>query len=133
MKTLCVIPEIRLDGAPSNIPFWAGILASIIQQKNGDVAILDLNALRMNFDGKHVPTNVILEEISSEKWDLIGIGGLTSTYGRIKELAPMIRKCCPDALFIGGGGWSSYNPDEIFQLVPELDLICVGEAWKATR
>ena len=127
MKTLFVIAEIRLDGAPSNIPFWAGILASIIQQKNGDVAILDLNALRMDHGGGLVPSKIIAEEIASENWDIIGIGGLTTTYSRIKNLAPLIRKHSPDSIFIGGGGWSSYNPTEILQLVPELDLICIGE------
>jgi anaerobic magnesium-protoporphyrin IX monomethyl ester cyclase len=127
MKTLFVIPEIRLDGNPSNIPFWAGILASIIQQKNGDVAILDLNALRMNHGGRLVPSKIIAEEIASEKWDIIGIGGLTTTYSRIKSLAPLIRKHSPDSIFIAGGGWCSYNPTEILQLVPELDLICIGE------
>ncbi len=127
MKTLFVVPEIRLDMAPTNFPFWAAIFASIIEQKNGQVAILDLNALRMNFGGKEVPTRVIIDQISSEKWDLIGIGGLTTTYSRIKELSPIIRKYAKDALFIGGGGWSSYNPVEIFQLVPELDMICIGE------
>jgi len=127
MKTLFVVPEIRLDGNPSNIPFWAGILASIIQQKNGDVAILDLNALRMNYGGRLVPSKIIAEEIASEKWDIIGIGGLTTTYSRIKNLAPLIRKNSPDSIFIAGGGWCSYNPTEILQLVPELDLICIGE------
>ena len=127
MKTLFVVPEIRLDMAPTNFPFWAAIFASIIEQKNGQVAILDLNALRMNFGGKQVPTQVIIDQVSSEKWDLIGIGGLTTTYSRIKKLCPIIKKYAKDALFIGGGGWASYNPIEILQLVPELDMICIGE------
>ena len=127
MKVLFVIPEIRLDSAPSHLPFWAGILAAIVEQKGGQVGILDLNALRGNFDGNHVPTKKIIEEISSEKWDLIGIGGLTTTYSRIKQLAPLIRKYAPECLFIGGGGWSTYNPTEILQLIPELNLIVIGE------
>ena len=127
MKTLFVCPEIRLDSDPSTIPFWAGILGAIVEKKGGDVGILDLNALRMNYDCNAVPSNVIVEEISSEKWDIVGIGGLTTTYKRIKQLAPLIRKCCPDSLFIGGGGWSTYNPDEILELIPELDLIVIGE------
>ena len=127
MKVLFVAPEIRMDSHPDVWPFWAGILAAIVEKKGGQVGILDLNALRMRFDGKKVPTKVISDEISAEKWDLIGIGGLTTTYGRIKEICPLIRKCSPDSLFIAGGGWSTYNPDEILQLVPELDLICIGE------
>ena len=69
MKTLLVVPEIRLDSKPTIVPFWAGILASIIENKNGQVAILDLNALRMKFGGKQVPTQVIIDEISSENWN----------------------------------------------------------------
>jgi len=127
LKVLLIVPEIRLDSGPQYFPFWAGILASIVQQKNGDVGILDLNALRMKFDGKKVPIEVIEEEIAAENWDFVGIGGLTTTYSRIKELAPIIRKSAPNALFVGGGGWSSYNPDEILKLVPQLDLIVIGE------
>jgi anaerobic magnesium-protoporphyrin IX monomethyl ester cyclase len=127
MKVLFIVPEIRLDGKPYHFPFWASILAAIVEQKGGQVAILDLNALRDNFGGNVVPNRIIQEEISLEKWDLIGIGGLTTKYVRIKQLAPLIRKSSPDSVFVGGGGWSTYNPDEILQLVPELDIICIGE------
>lgn len=127
MKVLFIVPEIRLDSGPNHFPFWAGILAAIVEKKGGQVGILDLNALRMKYGGRLVPDKIIEEEIRLEKWDLIGIGGLTSTYGRIKQLAPLIRKSSPDSIFIGGGGWSTYNPDEILQLVPEMDMICIGE------
>jgi len=127
LKVLFVVPEIRIDSGPNHFPFWAGILAAIIEKKGAQVAILDLNAFRDNFEGKVVPNNVIAEEISLEQWDIVGIGGLTSTYSRIKQLATLIRKYSPNSIFIGGGGWSTYNPDEILQLVPELDMICIGE------
>jgi len=127
MKVLFIVPEIRLDSRPEHLPFWAGILASIVEQKGGQVGILDLNALRMKYGGNQVPSRVIAEEISSEQWDLIGIGGLTTTYARIKQLSPLIRKFAPNSLFVGGGGWSSYNPTEILELIPELDLIVIGE------
>ena len=127
MKILFVVPEIRLDSSPNHFPFWAGILAAIVEQKGGEVGILDLNALRVNYGGTQVPSQIIADEISSEKWDIVGIGGLTTTYARIKQIAPIIRKNAPDSLFIGGGGWSSYNPTEILELVPELDVIVIGE------
>lgn len=127
MKVLFVVPEIRLDSYPTCIPFWAGILAAIVEKKGGQVAILDLNALRMNYGGKLISDQLISKEIDSEKWDMVGIGGLTSTYSRIKHLSKIIRRCSPESIFIGGGGWSSYNPTEILELVPELDMICIGE------
>ena len=127
MKVLLISPEVRLDNAPYFWPFWAGIFASIVEAKKGEVAILDLNALRSTFGNNLVPTKLIEEEIRSEKWDLIGIGGLTTTYKRIKELTPIIKKCSPNSIIIGGGGFATYNPDEILQLIPELDMICIGE------
>jgi anaerobic magnesium-protoporphyrin IX monomethyl ester cyclase len=127
LKVLFIVPEIRLDSAPNHFPFWAGILAAIVEKKGGQVGILDLNALRVKYGGKQVPSSVIAEEISSENWDVVGIGGLTTTYSRIKQIAPLIRKSAPNSLFIGGGGWSSYNPTEIFELVPQLDMIIIGE------
>ncbi len=127
MKVLFIVPEIRLDSAPSHFPFWAGILSAIVENKGGQVAILDLNALRMKYGGNQVPSEIIKKEISSEKWDIIGIGGLTTTYARIKQLSSLIRKNAPDSLFIGGGGWSTYNPTEILELIPQLDLIVIGE------
>ena len=127
MKVLFIVPEVRLDGEPNHIPFWAGILAAIVEQKGGQVAILDLNALRTKYGGKLVPSKIIAEEISSEKWDIIGIGGLTTTYSRIKPLSTLIKKYSPNSLLIGGGGWSTYNPTEILQLIPEIDMIVIGE------
>lgn len=127
MKVLFVNPEIRLDAKPFHFPFWAGIFASIVEQKGGQVAILDLNAIRMNHGGKHVPNKIIENEILSEKWDLIGIGGLTTTYGRNKQLLPLLRKLSPNSVIITGGGWSTYNPDEIIKLIPVIDLIAIGE------
>ena len=63
MKILFVIPEIRVDSNPTHIPFWAGILASIVEQKGGQVGILDLNALRTKYGGQQVPTKEIIEQI----------------------------------------------------------------------
>lgn len=127
VKVLFIVPEIRIDSGPNHFPFWAGILAAVIERKGAQVAILDLNALRHNYGGRLVPDNIIREEIGLEKWDIIGIGGLTTTYSRIKQLAPLIKRSSPDSIFVGGGGWSTYNPDEILQLIPELDIICIGE------
>ncbi|KFM21370.1 Anaerobic magnesium-protoporphyrin IX monomethyl ester oxidative cyclase protein [Marine Group I thaumarchaeote SCGC AAA799-B03] len=127
MRVLFVVPEVRLDDKPFDFPFWAGILASIVKQKQGEVAILDLNALRMNYGGGNVPDDYVKKEISSAKWDLIGIGGLTTTYQRIKKLIQIIKQVSPESTLISGGGWSTYNPDEILKLVPAIDMICIGE------
>ena len=45
----------------------------------------------------------------------------------IKQLIRFTRKLFPETTIVSGGGWSTYNPDEIIQLVPEIDMVCVGE------
>jgi len=127
MHVLFIVPEIRIDASPQHFPFWAGNLGSIAEQKGGQVGILDLNALRENYKGNVVPNEIIEDELRLADWDLVCIGGLTSTYSRIKQLVPLIRKNCPDSIILSGGGWSTYNPDEIFKLVPEINMICIGE------
>lgn len=127
LKVLFIAPEIRIDGKPWHFPFWAGILGAIVQKKGGQVGILDLNATRMNYPGEVLHERMIIDEIKSDDWDIIGIGGLTSTYRRIKELVPLIKKSSPNSVLLAGGGWSTYNPDEILELVPQIDLICIGE------
>ena len=49
-----------------------------------------------------------------------------STYNRLKQLVPLIRQVNPDSMLIAGGGWCSYNPDEILDLIPEINMICIG-------
>jgi len=127
LKVLFIVPEIRIDSKPWHFPFWAGILGAIVEKKDGKVGILDLNAIRIEFQTQFVPAKSIKEEIGTEDWDLVCIGGLTSTYARIKKLIPLIRRTLPNSIIFAGGGWSTYNPDEILQLVPDIDLICVGE------
>ena len=127
MKVLLVVPEVRLNDKPTDIPFWAGILGAIVENKGGQVGVLDLNAIRMNYGGGLVPDKIIEDEISLEKWDLIGIGGMTTTYRRLKQLVPLLRKHNPNSIILGGGGWATYNPQEILKLVPQIDMICIGE------
>ena len=127
MKVLFIAPEIRLDDKPFDYPFWAGILASIIEKKGGEVAILDLNAIRMDYGGDWLPLEFVKKQLDLAQWDLIGIGGLTTQYSRIKQIVPLIKKVCPNTTIISGGGWSTYNPDEILKLIPQIDLICIGE------
>ena len=54
MKVLLVVPEIRLDSVPYHFPFWAAILGAIAEKKGANVGILDLNAVRMEFDNNHL-------------------------------------------------------------------------------
>ena len=81
MKVLLIQPPVRVDHDPVDIPAGLGILASIAINKGHEVALLDLNSARP------IPSwNDAAKQMAVEKWDVIGIGGLSSMYKDLKKL-----------------------------------------------
>jgi len=66
-------------------------------------------------------------------WDIIGIGGLTTQFKYIVNLAKIAREEFPDALIVGGGGFMSAQPFEMMKWIPEFNIGCIGEAYKTWR
>lgn len=128
MKVLLIQPPVRVDHDPIDIPAGLGILASIAIQEGHDVALLDLNSSRPLPSWKETA-----EQIAVEKWDVIGIGGLSSMYKDIRKVIRLSRKLNPDALIVGGGGFITYMPDKIMQFEPEIDIACIGEGEETWR
>lgn len=122
MKVLLIQPPVRVDHDPVDIPAGLGILASIAINRGHEVALLDLNSTRP------VPSwNDAAKQMAVEKWDVIGVGGLSSMYKDIKKLLFISRKLNPNALIVCGGGFITYMPDKIMKLNPEIDIACIGE------
>ncbi len=122
MKVLLIQPPVRVDHDPVDIPAGLGILTSIAIKKGHEVALLDLNSSRP------LPTwNDTAKQMDVEKWDVIGIGGLSSMYKDIRKLLYISRKLNPNALIVCGGGFITYMPDKIMKLNPEIDIASIGE------
>ena len=123
MKVLFINPPVRQQVAPGDIPYGLAIIAAITENKNHDVAFLDLNSHR-------VTLQVTAEEIASDYYDIIAIGGLSSMYKDIKKILPICRQIHPEALIVAGGGFVTYLPDKMLTLQPELDIVVIGEGEK---
>ena len=122
MKVLLIQPPVRVDHDPVDIPAGLGIMASIAMKADHQVALMDLNGYRP------IPSwKSIAEQIQVEKWDLIGIGGLSSMYEDIKKVLYLSRKYNPEALIVCGGGFITYMPDKIMSFTPSIDLGVIGE------
>ena len=128
MKVLLIQPPVRVDHDPVDIPAGLGILCSIAMQEGHQVALLDLNVNRPIPSWKSV-----LEQIQVEKWDVIGIGGLSSMYEDIKKVAYLSRKSNPNALIVCGGGFITYMPDKIMKFNSAIDIAVIGEGEEAFR
>lgn len=128
MKVLLIQPPVRVDHDPIDIPAGLGILSSIAIQEGHQVALLDLNAYRP------IPTwKEAADQIAVEKWDIIGIGGLSSMYKDIRKVIYISRKLNPNALIVCGGGFITYMPDKIMQFEPSIDIACIGEGEDVWR
>src|SRR3990167_791556 len=106
MKVLLIQPPVRVDHDPIDIPAGLGIMCSIAIQEGHEVAFMDLNSTRP------IPAwRDVRDQIAVEKWDLIGVGGLSSMYKDIRKVLYIARKLNPDALIVAGGGFITYMPD----------------------
>ncbi len=121
-KILIVNPVIREEDVPKHIPYGLSLLASIAIAKGHLVQIYDANAWRKGF-------GVLEQAARADDWDVIAIGGLTTSYGFIKKAVHIFRECAPRAFVIAGGGFLSSMPLEIMGWIPHIDLGIIGEAF----
>lgn len=120
LKVLLITPPIRADEPPYNIPLGAAYLAAAVDSLGHDVAILDNNAYRLKHED-------VLDQARSESWDIIGMGGLVTTYVWQKRMFSLLRKEFPNTLLMVGGGLATTLKRDLMEWVPEIDVLCVGE------
>jgi len=101
-------------------------LAAITDSLGFKIALLDNNAFRL-------PIDAVRQTIKEEQWDVIGIGGLTTQYRFIKDLAKVCREEHPAALLVAGGGFLSAQPHDMMRWIPEFNIGCIGESYVTWR
>lgn len=120
MKILFIHPPVRLNDVPKHIPYGLGILMAVAEGLGHQVAFLDMNALRLTGDA-------VREALQEDRFDVVGVGGLSSQYKFIKPLLRLVKQCQPQALVLAGGGFLTSMPEETMALCPEIDVAVVGE------
>ncbi|HYN44758.1 MAG TPA: radical SAM protein [Candidatus Limnocylindrales bacterium] len=68
----------------------------------------------------------VISKLKSEKFDLMIIGGIVTTYSYVKWLTNEVKKLYPDTPILGGGYVASPIPHVIFKNTG-IDVICNGE------
>ncbi|MBI4056637.1 MAG: B12-binding domain-containing radical SAM protein [Elusimicrobia bacterium] len=121
-KVLLINPVVRMEDNPKHVPYGIALLAAIADAEGHQVQIFDANAWR--------PDDQTLREVlEADSWDLIGVGGISTTYGYIKKIVKMAVQAAPQALRVVGGGVLTSIPQDIMRLLPEIDIGVVGEAF----
>jgi radical SAM superfamily enzyme YgiQ (UPF0313 family) len=121
-KVLLINPIVREEDNPKHIPYGIALLASIADKEGHQIQIFDANAWRSD-------DKTLCSILRADDWDVIGIGGITTTYGYVKRVLKYAKQHSPNSLIVVGGGLLTSMPRDLMQLRPEIDLGVVGEAF----
>ncbi len=118
MNILIVYPPCRESSTPT-LPLGLLYVAQPLIEDCHAVKFFDIALER--------PTRAeVISRIKSEKFDLMIIGGIVTTYGYIKWLTTEVKKIYPDIPILAGGFVASPIPHVIFKNTG-IDAICNGE------
>lgn len=121
-KVLFINPVIRQSDKPTHIPYGMAQLVALAIKDGHKVQVLDANAWR--------PTDEEMRgAIMRDKWDVIAVGGLVTTYGFIKRIVALARDASRESHIIIGGGVITPIPFEVMTFLPEVDIGVIGEGY----
>jgi len=121
-KVLLINPVVREEDVPRHVPYGIALLASLAIRDGHQVQVYDLNAWRLGDD-------VLQQVLEADDWDVVGIGGITTTYGCAKKICRFAEQYAPGALVVVGGGLMTSIPRDIMRLIPQIDVGVIGEAF----
>lgn len=121
-KTLLINPVVREEDVPRHVPYGLALLAAIAMEKGHQVQVYDANAWRLGED-------TLREVLQADQWQVIALGGMTTTYSSVKSIVKVAREVCPDALIVLGGGILTSLPQDMMTFLSEVDVGCIGEGF----
>lgn len=120
MKILLINPPIRVNEPPSDLPIGLAIIANVLLSEGYEVKILDINAERLS-------KSQVKEKIDlKSKYEIIGTGGLITTYKYLKWLIPELKNYNPNSKIVVGGGVVAESSTLLLSRVP-ADIAVIGE------
>ncbi|AVM75584.1 B12-binding domain-containing radical SAM protein [Magnetospirillum gryphiswaldense] len=121
-KVLLINPVVREEDVPRHVPYGLALLAAIALENHHLVQVYDANAWRLG-------EGVLRDVLAADDWQVIALGGMTTTYGSIKRIVHVAREVCPSACIVLGGGILTSLPQDMMRLMPEVDVGCIGEGF----
>ena len=119
MKVCLIAPITRRREPPRNYPMGLACIASALREAGHDIDVLDLDINRADEAG----TEELVRGIEA---DVVGIGGLITTYGESKRLTQLVKHYHPDTRLLIGGRMAASSP-ELWLEKTQADFIVEGE------
>lgn len=111
----------KIDFPLREPPTGLMLLAAIVEDLGYSVDIIDATLLEN-------PQQFIQEKISDYR--MFGLTSLTNTFPEIQNIARYAKKINPNLFIVMGGPHVSFTSMEVLKQMPEIDVICMGEAEK---
>lgn len=121
-KVLFINPVVREEDVPRHVPYGIALLAALAIERGHLVQVFDANAWRQGDD-------VLRQVLAADDWDVIALGGMTTTYASVRRVVRVVRDACPTTPIVLGGGILTSIPKDMMELLPEVDIGVVGEAF----
>lgn len=121
-KILFINPVVREEDQPRHVPYGIALLAAIAMRSGHSVQVYDENAWRRG-------PEVLERVLHADRWDVVALGGITTAYASIKKTVAAARVHSPHSVIMLGGGVLTSMPAEIMELLPEVDIGVIGEAF----
>lgn len=121
MRILLINPPIREARPAFHRPFGLSSIAQVLRDAGHIVMIYDINSTR------HTPEEVA-HYLPREKFDMVGTGGLISTYKYLNFLFPLLREKHKNVPIVLGGGGITSAPEVFMEnLRPDYGVLGEGE------
>ena len=122
-KVLFINPIVREEDIPRHVPYGIALLAAICLEKDHLIQVYDANAWRKG-------PEILKQILQADKWDVVAMGGITTSYSSVKSLVKSAREFSPSSKIVLGGGLLTSLPKEIMGFLPEVDIGVVGEGFQ---
>ena len=124
LRVLLINPPIREWSYPNIMPIGQGYVGAVAVMDGHTLDVLDLNAERRSpvkdsaavFNG-WVESRIVAA-LEAQRPDVIGIGGIVTQYGRIKQITTLCKRVHPDVPIVLGGGIASCLPEFMVRHLP---------------
>ena len=119
MKILLIYPSHRMSEAPCLLPLGLAYIASVLKGVGHKIEVLDIEGYRWS-------RKVVEEKIKASNFDVVGIGGIISSYNYVKWLTKNLKNKNPNAKIVVGGAHATSIPEIILENT-KADICVIGE------
>lgn len=120
MKIAFINPSLRPDAAVKRIPVGLGYVITAAYNAGIEFDLIDM-------DIDKITLNDLKKILEDEKYNVIALGAIVSSFKLVKDIAQIIRDTLPNAIIIAGNSVASSIPETLMEHT-EVDIGIMGEA-----